>query len=465
MAGSRVAMIASALAALLVVAPTVHAASGPPGTLDRRFGEGGRLTATVGAPVAVADVASLRGGDVLVAGHVVTDPLATLGGRLLVRRYDTRGRLRRSFGRRGTALLRLPQGLATASDMAVQPDGAVVLAGEVGREGTRDGVVVRLDRRGRLDPSFGDGGVRTLDLGSQSDRTTALALQPDGAIVVAGTTLTRLPYRYYTSSYVGRLLGDGRLDPGFGTGGIVALPDYGADGPIDSSVDMKAVTVRADGAIVTAGTTGSASRDARGPTVALLTSDGCLDPALDGDGVSFPSPDFLTAPPDLGVSNVAAMVPDPRRRRLHLAGNNYDGANGDFLIMALDATSLAPDPTFGRRGVATVDIAGGSTDYARAVVVDGRGRIVLAGSALENDTGRRANARFALARFLPSGRLDRRFGQRGRVRTAFGRGRRWDVVQALALRPGGGLLAAGSELASPGLTAGPTLKLAAYRGG
>jgi uncharacterized delta-60 repeat protein len=68
----------------------------------------------------------------------------------------------------------------------MQPDGKIVVAGYC-QEGTRyDFCIARFTVGGRLDSSFGSGGKVATDVTANNDFAYALALQPDGKIVVVG---------------------------------------------------------------------------------------------------------------------------------------------------------------------------------------------------------------------------------------------------------------------------------------
>jgi hypothetical protein len=77
--------------------------------------------------------------------------------------------------------------------------------------------------------------------------------------------------------------------------------------------------------------------------------------------------------------------------------------------------------------------------YARAILVDRGGGIVVGGLAY--DDSRLDTAAWALARYRPSGALDRSFGQGGIVLSDFGTGADW--VGALAEQRDGKIVAAG----------------------
>jgi uncharacterized delta-60 repeat protein len=92
----------------------------------------------------------------------------------------------------------------------------------------------------------------------------------------------------------------------------------------------------------------------------------------------------------------------------------------------------SPDTGFGINGAATTDFGDDSPAYALVLQPDGR--IIVAGAA---GTGEFPQGRFALARYLPDGKLDSSFGIGGRVVSDFGqRG-----VQALGLLADGKLVA------------------------
>jgi uncharacterized delta-60 repeat protein len=95
-----------------------------------------------------------------------------------------------SFGSDGLARIANPIGEGTfwaedASDVAVQPDGKILVAADGRGQDSVYWAVVRYLPDGRLDPGFGVGGVAVL---TQTDPGEArgIALQPDGRIVVTG---------------------------------------------------------------------------------------------------------------------------------------------------------------------------------------------------------------------------------------------------------------------------------------
>jgi uncharacterized delta-60 repeat protein len=103
---------------------------------------------------------------------------------IVVTRLRAGGRPDVAFGLEGTAEIDFG-GRDMATGVVVQPDGAIVVGGitAVGH----DMAAARLLPDGRLDPRFGSGGRATIDFG-ETDFAHAVALQPDGRVVLAGQT-------------------------------------------------------------------------------------------------------------------------------------------------------------------------------------------------------------------------------------------------------------------------------------
>jgi uncharacterized delta-60 repeat protein len=443
---SSVAVVLGGIALAMGLPAPVQAARVEPGELDKSFGKGGKVTTRLGSRVFAADVARAPAGGAYVAANTGPPGPNLSGGRLVVLRYDRRGRPARGFGKRGVANLSLRQGPATVKAMAVQPDGRLLLVGSVRG---RDVVLVRLTRTGRLDRSFAGDGVQVADFGSSFERATDVAVQPDGGVVLIGSIGTIFPASGTVGDgFVARYRRDGSVDAQFGDGGRVILRRPRDDGYLDA----QGLELLDDGAILVGGNSGVVHRDTNVATVALLRLDGSPDPRLGPEGIAYPG---------LGNGIVRDLVVDHRSGRIYLAGSAVPSSGGgaEFFLLAL-RPDLARDESFGEFGVARSSLPGGSEDSANTAVVDGRGRIVLAGTALSSTTPKPRGS-FALARFLPTGTLDRAFRRRGWVRTSFDRG--WNVARALLRQPRGRLLAVGSNASNELGETAPAITLARYR--
>jgi uncharacterized delta-60 repeat protein len=111
------------------------------------------------------------------------------------------------------------------------------------------------------------------------------------------------------------------------------------------------------------------------------------------------------------------------------------------LAMAAQVQARAGDldPGFGTGGKVVTDVSG-NLDDAHAVAVQPNGRIVAAGFAFGGETGLHD---FALTRYRANGTLDPGFGTGGRVILDFAGLGLGDEIRALAVRPGGRIVAAG----------------------
>jgi uncharacterized delta-60 repeat protein len=124
-----------------------------------------------------------------------------------------------------------------------QPDGKLVVAGfrEVPSSMTGGTLLARYHLDGRLDPTFGTAGMVLTNLGVPAF-ASALLQQPDGKLVIVGSRAVSGA----TDMLLARYLPDGRLDPGFGSGGLVITDVGGRESP-------RALLQQPDGKLVAAG--------------------------------------------------------------------------------------------------------------------------------------------------------------------------------------------------------------------
>lgn len=237
-------------------------------------------------------------------------------------------------------------------------------------------------------------------------------------------------------SAIGAAPGD--LDVGFGNGGIV-VTDIGGETHDYIEDYIWGVARQADGKIVAVGHFSDTTRGTGGFALARYRQGGQLDPTFGGDGrvmTEFPLPYY-------GVAQAVAIQPNGG---IVVAGN-IDRISEGFA--AESDVSFTPrvgfavaryrpngtlDTSFGQNGFAITDRLNARLIFAMQLQEDGK--IVVAGGAADS-TG---VSKFALARFLPSGRLDQTFGDRGVVVTSVDRS---DYIRAMAIQPDGKIVAAG----------------------
>jgi len=178
------------------------------------------------------------------------------GSDLSVMRYTTSGLLDPSFGSNGVFT---NTAFASVGGMAVQPDGKIVVVGSTSVRGSTNSnlAVTRLLPDGSPDASFGAAGVYKL-VTSQIDSSKghAVALQSDGKIVIvgfAGIDRNLFSALDYDILII-RLNQDGTADHSFSSTGFATFASVGQGG-FKNAVDRGfAVAIQTDGRILVGGT-------------------------------------------------------------------------------------------------------------------------------------------------------------------------------------------------------------------
>jgi uncharacterized delta-60 repeat protein len=146
-------------------------------------------------------------------------------------RFTGAGALDTTFGSGGSILTDVGPGHDEALSLALQPDGKVVLAGETNVGPTGDFAVVRYTTAGVLDPTFSGDGIQITSTASGEDAARGVVVRTDGTIVAAG---------YGGGQFVSvRYLTGGVLDPTYSGDGI--QPDsVGTLGAAASAIALQA---------------------------------------------------------------------------------------------------------------------------------------------------------------------------------------------------------------------------------
>ena len=194
------------------------------GGIDAGFGTGGIVVtdeAAIGVRSQIRAVAHQSDGKIVAAGQALD--AANAGSSWIVLRYTTDGHLDPTFAG-GAGFVRLfPWGNNNTSiqayAVAVTPTDQIYVGGWVMTDNLAFGLA-RLNADGSLDASFGSGGrVATRLRSGYFDTPYALALQPDGKVVLAGGSHSSKDG--HVDMALARYLPTGALDPSFGSGGIV----------------------------------------------------------------------------------------------------------------------------------------------------------------------------------------------------------------------------------------------------
>ena len=404
--------VAILLAAQLLSTPRANAA---PGDLDLSFGGFG-YQAVVSTPVASEGMAVAPDGKIVTAG--------TSGVQIIVRRYMPNGTLDPSFGTSGTATLLNPSFAMHAMAVAVQTDGKIVVAGWADIASQEDYLVLRVTSTGAIDTFFGNGGYRTTDFAGSDDLAEALVIQPDGKIVVAGTSNVGGDDDFSVARYtVG-----GSLDLAFSGDGRLTIPFGGDD-------DCHAAMLQSDGKIVVLGDGGDVFPEyITELCLARINSDGTLDGSFNHDGLLYM---------DLGTSSstgtALGVVPGGN---IVVAGYSWEGGSSYSGKLARVIPSGFVDEGFAPSGWRSV--SGSEKLYDMAVQPDGR--IVLLGESSS------APGEIGVFRLTPEGDADPAFSLNGRASYDAGF---YDLPRNIALLPDGRILAharSGPDFFSPNTT-------------
>ena len=325
----------------------------PSGSLDPTFASTG---AAALAPLEYGAAVGLQpDGKVLAAGY-------SQGNAAVVRRAPD-GMPDRTFN--GTGLVVIDSGGEDVRALALQPDGKILVAGGTNQSGSAgsDAVVYRLNPDGTPDDGFGSGGTSRIE-GDANELTLALALQPDGKILVAGAAGDDED----TDAFVHRLNANGTLDESFGRNGTFEIDEGGRE-------SAYALARQPDGKVLVVGP--SEGRNVTADTfVYRLRADGTPDPAFGNVGsVSI----------DDGALTIGIAAALQRDGKLLVAGVSVEDADPDMAVYRLN-TDGSRDSGFAADGVRLID--GDATEIAGAIAVQPDGKVILGGEATSGPTQR-----------------------------------------------------------------------------
>lgn len=326
-----------------------------------------------------------------------------------------------TFGNAGFSTTPIGNGVDRAMALALQPDGAIVLAGY----GVNDLAVVRYTGEGVLDEGFGAAGKVVVSFNGQHSELRAVTVQPDGSIVAAGFTSVPGPTGNPGNFVVLRLLADGTQDPSFGTNGVVTTQ-------VGSSALAYCMALLPDGRILLGGAA------SEGLALARYMSDGSLDPSFGSGGTLVIPIGFINA-----EANGVGLLPDGRIMvcgSASMYNTTADVYEQDLVLLRLLENGQG-DPTFGDNGLLTyTDAQAIGDEIGRALLLQPDGRCVVSGVWYDHT----ANAQhFLTVRFNLDGTLDTGFAGDGVALTNIGSN--YTEMRDVTLQPDGKILVVGSN--------------------
>jgi uncharacterized delta-60 repeat protein len=449
------------------------------GTLDTDFGTGGSVV----TPGFAASSGLFTGGKPITLGPqgqivvVGIQPSSSFTFPMEVAEFNRDGGLNQNFGSGGIATFNLVHGFPTAQEpdglfipapvaVAVDPQGRILVGGSaefLGGPGTglvSGAALFRLNTDGRLDQTFGFNGSNTAVFGFLGAQVSAIAIRPNGQIVVAGLASdpTPPPNSFGLQDFaVEQFNPDGTQDLRFGFDGVVGtrIPNL--------NLDATGLAIQHSGDVVVVGFTTNSSFT-NGFAMARYTPDGNLDSTFGTNGI------VTTFFPNAGASAVAltpggnivvtgGIVVDP------VTGHNDFGV-AEYLghppappeppprdepppipppVYPTSALPQAPpqprpgpfgklDSDFGTGGVVT---SGPNLPVflAAGIATQTDGKIVAVGDD-SNTFG------LVVVRYNPDGSLDQNFGSGGVVNTVVGNG---DFYGSVVIQEDGKIVVAAQE--------------------
>jgi uncharacterized delta-60 repeat protein len=343
------------------------------GELDLTFGTGGWTIINFGmSSIFALAAAEQSDGKIVVTGEL--DDGTT--EQFYVARFSADGQVDPKFGKAGITVIDF--GFDSASlDVAIAPDSGILIAGIAQRsDGNANFALVRVDQKGKLDKSFGNKGIVETDFNGFLDFGTAVAIQPDGKIVVGGSVRTA---EAYGAMGVARYMPTGSLDPTFGTGGKVTT-DFGtADDDF-----INEITIDPDFRILVGGTAQPGSAVF---TIVRYNPNGTINVTHTEDyiGSVFDSAVGLALAPNERIILGGQVQPDFGSETASTAVSCYDAdANLDL--------------NFGVSGWVVTDTGSGFDGFSK-VRLQSDDKIVAVGSSVQGD----GRSYLVLARFIGCG--------------------------------------------------------------
>ena len=231
-------------------------------------------------------------GKIIVAGSSDKYDTSLFSDNFAVVRYLANGIPDSSFGADGNGIVvTSTTGRNDDTNQAyaclLQPDGKIIAVGYSTNQQVdppvTDFALIRYDAYGIQDPSFGvnGNGIVTTNLGGDNNFAYAGALQPDGKIIVAGTTNKIAGGATHSFALV-RYLSNGTPDPSFGTNGIVVTDIAGGT---NANSQAYACTVQSDGKIIAAGWSNKEGVNIYDFTLVRYNSNGTPDSTFGVNGI------------------------------------------------------------------------------------------------------------------------------------------------------------------------------------
>jgi uncharacterized delta-60 repeat protein len=361
-------------------------------------------------------------------GKIVTIGQVQVGGnRFVITRLNQDGSLDTTFSSDGMLELYTSEGVPGRA-LRLQPDGKILVGGIQGGSI----YLARINSDGSLDSTFGTSGLKTIATGYSFTWVEQLLVQQDGKILLTGLVQQGSPAAFYAT--VTRLLSDGSLDTGFGSGGHAILGD--------ADTVAYAIGLTSDNKIIAGGYSGSgASQDL---LVYRLTSTGSLDTTFGTAGKTITS---LSATTRDRIESLAVLPDDS------VIAGGYSAVvspSADYARIGLAkfTSSGALDTTFNTTGyyLGTTQMNDINGNFWMTILREPTGNILALAGRRHNAVGQSPskNTVMYVERRDATGQLDTNFNSpSGNLDIIFAGNGDFDIIRHAALAPDGRIVIIG----------------------
>jgi uncharacterized delta-60 repeat protein len=297
-------------------------------------------------------------GKILIGGSVAIGNTTAFG----LWRMNSDGSMDNTFGTNGYQTVSFPAGYVICFAMALQPDGKILIGGNDGNyyAGNSSLALARLTPTGALDNTFSGDGKYTLNLIHKSLACQKILLQPNGKIIAAGQLDTIIDPNFHDEFFAARLNIDGTIDNTFGTGGIVREKNS-----TSSTSDVcYSAALRPDGKIVLAGM--SKTGISYTSSILCLNNDGSVNSAFGTSGwqnLSF-----------YGATGILYTTLAQKNNKIIVVGS----VAGSSIGVARFTTTGQPDASFANAGLDTFIYSPGHIG-ANDAIMERNGNILVTG--------------------------------------------------------------------------------------
>jgi uncharacterized delta-60 repeat protein len=155
----------------------------PNGRIDSTFGNNGKVETDLNniSGDLSTTIAQLPDSSFIVAGYALKNsyyPIAIV-------KYHANGTVDSTFGTNGRVLLEILNDAAMPTNVLLMPGGSFLVTG-YSYASTRDFFISKFSAAGKIDSSFGNNGIASIDFLGYGDESYHSVMQPDGKIVLVG---------------------------------------------------------------------------------------------------------------------------------------------------------------------------------------------------------------------------------------------------------------------------------------